>query len=42
MVLVFKAFRGHGEQPRLGILRPWKAIGEDAASVVVDSSGLKG
>jgi len=42
VVLILKARRGHEEQLRLGTERPWKAIGEGAASGTVDGPGLKG
>jgi hypothetical protein len=43
VVLVLKASRGHAEKPEARHCeRPWKAIGEGAASVAIDSPGLKG
>ena len=42
MVLVLKVSRGHEEQLRFSTEKPWKAIGEGAASISINGPGLKG
>jgi hypothetical protein len=42
VILVLKAEGGHEAAEAWHCERPWKAIGEGAASVAIDGLGLKG